>query len=68
MVDKKTHPFAEWRKLQRKTQEALADELGVATSTLIKWEHGTRRPRRNMQIAIERLTGGTISPATWAHY
>ena len=36
--------FKELRKQRKITQKQLAEELGIATSTLIKYEHGEREP------------------------
>ena len=43
------------RKTLGLTQEAMARELGVTTSSVYRWEKGLARPSRLALQAIERL-------------
>lgn len=37
------------------SQAQIADELGVATNTVTRWENGSRRPRGTTRIAYAEL-------------
>lgn len=51
------HPLARYRAERGITQEALADELGVAGQTVWRWENGERTPRPGVAVRISRHTG-----------
>jgi DNA-binding XRE family transcriptional regulator len=60
---KKRERLAQRRKALGKTQEALADLLGVERSTVIRWEHGESepapwiqsRPAKALRVSADRL-------------
>lgn len=60
MADKH-HPLAQWRALNNVTQEALAGELGVTSTTVYRWEHKRRAPRRKDLEKIAEHTGLSAS-------
>jgi DNA-binding transcriptional regulator YdaS (Cro superfamily) len=39
---------------------AFASRLGVESSTVHRWVHGTRRPSLACLLKIERITGGRV--------
>lgn len=41
------------------TQEQLAEKLGVAESTIRRWEEGTTKPASNMLMAMSDIFGCT---------
>lgn len=51
------HPLAKYRKDNGLTQEALATELGVTSTTIWRWEHDRRTPRRREATRIAEKTG-----------
>lgn len=51
------HPLVKYRAEKRLTQEALATELGVTPTTVWRWEHDKRTPRRKDANEISRITG-----------
>ena len=46
------------------SQEALANEIGVASGTLAKWEQGLTRPQARQLPALARALGTTLDGAT----
>ena len=44
---------------------AVAKRLGVAPVTVQKWANGTRRPRPDQALEIERETSGAIPKESW---
>ena len=65
MKDLTTHRFAAWRKANSKTQAAVAEELDVSKSSVVKWENKQRTPRPGQQRAIELYTNGEVTPNDW---
>ena len=52
----------EWRKKENKTQQEVADALGVFQSVIQKWESGETIPRpESMQMIVE-YTNGEVQP------
>lgn len=53
------HPLKIYRlsKEPKQSQEALADELGVARLTVLRWETGERKIDENLLPKIEEKTG-----------
>ncbi len=41
----------------KKTQEEIADALGISRSSWQKYEYGQRKPRRKYRYAIKQLLG-----------
>jgi transcriptional regulator with XRE-family HTH domain len=54
----------DWRRAQRLSAEDLGARVGVAASTLVSYENGTRRPRADVAQRIEAVTGGAVSAAS----
>ncbi len=54
----------EWRQKSGLTASEAADKAGVAYSTWVAYENGSRRPRPSGARRIEELTGGEISAAS----
>ncbi len=54
----------EWRRTKRLSADDLASRVGVAASTLVSYENGTRRPRADVAQRIEAVTGGAVSAAS----
>lgn len=52
-----------WRKSKGITGRKFADMCGVAYSTMIAYERGARRPRRDVAQRIEAATNGDITAA-----
>jgi transcriptional regulator with XRE-family HTH domain len=46
------------------SQEALANEIGVASGTLAKWEQGLTRPQARQPPALACALGTTLEGAT----
>jgi DNA-binding XRE family transcriptional regulator len=53
-----------WRHRRDVTQETLARRVGVAQGTLCSWERGSRRPRIQLALKLEEITG--IPVRAWA--
>jgi transcriptional regulator with XRE-family HTH domain len=53
------HPLKAFRDRQQLSPQALADLLGVARPTVIRWENGTRKPDVDKLTDIEAKTGIT---------
>lgn len=51
----------DWRKAKQLSAEDLGARVGVAASTLVSYENGTRRPRADVAQRIEAATGGAVS-------
>ena len=52
----------EWMQRENKTQQEVADALGVSQGVVSLWLKGERLPRpENMQKIVE-LTGGEVQP------
>lgn len=47
------------RSRQDLTQEQLAEKLGVAESTIRRWEEGTTKPASDMVVAMAGIFGCT---------
>ena len=43
----------------------VAKRLGVATVTVQKWANGTRRPRPDQALVIERDSDGAVPKESW---
>jgi transcriptional regulator with XRE-family HTH domain len=58
-----THPLKHYRETHRPplTQDQLADQLGVARTTVARWETGTRKVELDQ---IPRITKKTGIPAS----
>jgi transcriptional regulator with XRE-family HTH domain len=53
----KCHPLIDYRKRRQITLETLANELGVATVTLSRWEMGTRKIGVGSLPKVSLITG-----------
>lgn len=51
-----------WRKNNRVTQSALADQLGVTILTVSRWETGARQPDFATMRKINTITEGQVTP------
>lgn len=56
--------LSEWLETHSKTQQWLADELGVGRAVLWRWLVGETKPHINGAAALERVTG--IQASLWA--
>jgi transcriptional regulator with XRE-family HTH domain len=52
----------EWRKKENKTQQEVADALGVFQSVIQKWESGETIPRPESMQKIVEYTKGEVQP------
>lgn len=52
----------DYRKQENKTQEQVADELGVAQSNIASWENGIRIPTKENMQKIIAYTNGEVQP------
>jgi transcriptional regulator with XRE-family HTH domain len=52
----------EWRKKENKTQQEVADALGVFQSVIQKWESGETIPRAESMQKIVEYTNGEVQP------
>jgi Zn-dependent peptidase ImmA (M78 family)/transcriptional regulator with XRE-family HTH domain len=52
--------LAEARRARRVTQQQVADDLGVARTTIVAMEKGDRRPRPGELLALARLYGRSV--------
>lgn len=52
----------EWIKKSGKTQQDVADVLGVAQGLVSSWCNGERLPRPENMAKIVELTGGEVQP------
>ena len=52
----------EWRKKENKTQQEVADALGVFQSVIQKWESGETIPRPESMQKIVEYTNGEVQP------
>lgn len=43
----------------------VASALSVSKAVVSQWHAGTARPSHHLRLALERLTGGEITPADW---
>ena len=53
------HPLKTYREAQRLTQSALAERLGVARTTIARWETGERNIDDDLLPKVSELTGIT---------
>jgi transcriptional regulator with XRE-family HTH domain len=53
-----------WRKSQNLSADELARRIGIAGSTLMGYENGTRRPKAKTAQKIETITKGAVSAAS----
>jgi DNA-binding transcriptional regulator YdaS (Cro superfamily) len=54
--------------LDRRGRGAAAEfarQLGVNASTVCDWKRGHRRPRLEMVLLINKITGGAVGPFDW---
>ena len=49
------------------TQASFAARVGVRQSAISKVCNGVRRPSIDLAARIERVTGGKVPAASWAH-
>ena len=54
------HPLRAYRDREGLTQAALGKKLGVAATTVYRWEHKARAPRRRDLARISQVTGISI--------
>jgi transcriptional regulator with XRE-family HTH domain len=54
-----THPIKLYREAQRLTQNDLAERLGVARTTVARWETGERNIDDELLPKVSELTGIT---------
>lgn len=52
----------EYRKKENKTQNEVAEDLGVAQSNVASWENGLRIPRPEIMQKIIAYTNGEVQP------
>ena len=52
----------DYRKQRNKTQEQVAEELGVAQSNIASWENGIRIPTKENMQKIIAYTNGEVQP------
>jgi transcriptional regulator with XRE-family HTH domain len=52
----------DYRKQENKTQEQVAEELGVAQSNIASWENGIRIPTKDNMQRIVAYTKGEVQP------
>ena len=52
----------DYRKQENKTQEQVAEELGVAQSNIASWENGIRIPTKDNMQKIIAYTKGEVQP------
>lgn len=52
----------DYRKQENKTQEQVAEELGVAQSNIASWENGIRIPTKDNMQRIVAYTNGEVQP------
>lgn len=60
-----TKKLARWLKDLGHTQAALAEMLGTSQPTVSSWVRGTSRPDPVFQMALERVTKGTVLQVDW---
>jgi transcriptional regulator with XRE-family HTH domain len=58
----RTQPLRDWRKLQAKPVQALAEQIGVTVQAWYDWEKGRRVPSRDLMPKLVQLTGGAVQP------
>jgi transcriptional regulator with XRE-family HTH domain len=53
------HPLRAYRQTQtpKLSQEALADKLGVARLTVVRWENGQRKIEGDRILKVAKVTG-----------
>lgn len=51
------HPLKTYRKAERLTQEGLAERLGVARTTVARWETGERNVDDDLLPKVSLVTG-----------
>lgn len=56
------HPLKRWRRRARLTQEQVAARIGVAKSSISRWEKRERIPEPQYWPAIVEITGGEVTP------
>ena len=49
----------------RRSQQALAEAIGVAQQTLSSWGKGTYRPGYRHRFLIEKATAGAVTVSDW---
>lgn len=54
--------FKEWIKKRGKTQQEVANDLGVAQGLVSSWCNGDRLPRPENMAKIVEYTGGEVQP------
>lgn len=54
--------FKDWIKKTGKTQQEVANDLGVAQGLISSWCNGERLPRPENMAKIVEYTGGEVQP------
>mgnify|MGYP003147475274 CR=1 FL=1 len=67
MADPISMTLRAWMRANRWKFRELSAAWDVPHDTLKSWAYGWRRPRREMQEKIERLTGGCVSVGEWGN-
>ena len=63
---KRDTPLSRWIDEAGKSREEVAEELDVTRTHLDRLCRGDRRPSLELALAIETLTDGAVSAASWA--
>lgn len=60
---------AQWRALQKLSQDSVAKSLGIAgknpARTWHRWESGERQPPLTIVLRIEAMSNGLVTTASW---
>lgn len=64
-IKPKTTPLGAWRTATGTTLQEVAEHVGVSTSTVFRWEAGTRWPSEEARRILEQFTGGAVPARVW---
>lgn len=60
--------LSEWRLSQQLTRKQLANAVGCSLSYITKLERNERQPGLELGVAIERLTEGVVTAASFVEF